>query len=102
MQENEKLILCDYGKFDRLFKTVETLCNGMCRVNNWIENIGSHKMCYTNKETMELLGVTQKTLKKYRDQGLLGYSKESDKYWYTREDISNFLAQHHLEPFACI
>ena len=36
---------------------------------------------YNNKEIMELLGVKDKYLKKLRDNGYLGFSREGDKYW---------------------
>ena len=39
---------------------------------------------YNNKELMELLGVKDRYLKKLRDNGYLGYSREGDKYWYTQ------------------
>ena len=46
---------------------------------------------YNNKEVMELLGVKDKYLKKLRDNGYLGFSREGDKYWYTQK--ATFAAQ---------
>ena len=46
---------------------------------------------YTNKTIKDTLGVGDKLLKKYRDDGLLGFHQVADKYWYTQEDIDNFL-----------
>jgi arginyl-tRNA synthetase len=43
---------------------------------------------YNNKEIMELLGVKDKYLKKLRDNGYLGFSREGDKYWYTQKDVA--------------
>lgn len=54
---------------------------------------------YNNKEIMELLGVKDKYLKKLRDNGYLGFSREGDKYWYTQEDVDCFLHSFHYEPF---
>ena len=54
---------------------------------------------YNNKEIMELLGVKDKYLKKLRDNGYLGYSREGDKYWYTQKDVDCFLRSFHYEPF---
>ena len=34
-----------------------------------------------NKEVKELLGIQDKLLKKYRDDGLLGYSQIGDQEW---------------------
>ena len=54
---------------------------------------------YNNKEIMELLGVKDKYLKKLRDNGYLGFSRECDKYWYTQKDVDCFLHSFHYEPF---
>ena len=54
---------------------------------------------YNNKEIMELLGVKDKYLKKLRDTGYLGFSREGDKYWYTQKDVDCFLHSFHYEPF---
>ena len=42
---------------------------------------------------MALLNIKDKYLKKLRDNGYLGYSREGDKYWYTQEDIDRFLPE---------
>ena len=49
---------------------------------------------------LELLGVNVKTLKKYRDNGFLGYSQIGDKFYYTPADIALFLTKTHKEAFA--
>lgn len=54
---------------------------------------------YNNKEIMELLGIKDKYLKKLRDNGYLGFSREGDKYWYTQKDVDCFLHSFHYEPF---
>lgn len=53
---------------------------------------------YNNKEIMELLGIKDKYLKKLRDNGYLGFSREGDKYWYTQKDVDCFLHSFHYEP----
>ncbi|MDL2305959.1 helix-turn-helix domain-containing protein [Bacteroides sp. OttesenSCG-928-D19] len=58
------------------------------------------KAIYTNKEIMALLHIKDKTLKKYRDDGKLGFHKEGDKFWYTQADIDQFLANNHYEAYA--
>ena len=56
--------------------------------------IAPQKQLYTNKEVMELLGVKDKLLKKYREKGWLSYRQVNDKYWYTQKDIDQFLNNH--------
>lgn len=55
---------------------------------------------YDNKAIMALLGVKDRYLKRLRDNGLIGYSRHGDKYWYTQADIDRFLARCHFAPFA--
>lgn len=49
---------------------------------------------------MALLHIKDKYLKKLRDNGFIGYSREGDKYWYTQEDVDRFLKRFHYEDFA--
>ena len=61
----------------------------------------NEKPVYTNKDMMQLLGVSAKTLKRYRDDGLLGFSHPRDKFFYTYQDLENFLMNKNIryEPF---
>lgn len=58
------------------------------------------KPVYTNRTIMELLDINTTTLKKYRDQGLLGYSQVDSKFFYTAEDVYTFLRNTHSAPFG--
>ena len=55
---------------------------------------------YNNKEILSVLGVNEKQLRRYRYDGKLSYTKVGDKYWYTQDDIDEFMAKHHRKPFA--
>ncbi|MBD5291168.1 MAG: helix-turn-helix domain-containing protein [Bacteroides sp.] len=55
---------------------------------------------YDNKALMALLGINDRYLKRLRDNGLLGYSRHGDKYWYTQADIDKFLSRTHFAPFG--
>lgn len=46
---------------------------------------------YTSKDLQALLDVKEATLRKYRDDGVLGYSRVGDKIWYRQEDLDAFL-----------
>ena len=46
---------------------------------------------YTNKEIRLILGVDERLIKKYRDNGFLSYYRQDDKYWYRGADILDFL-----------
>ena len=58
------------------------------------------RQLYSNKELMDLLQVKDRYLKKLRDNGYIGYSREGDKYWYTQDDVNKFLRKFHYEDFA--
>ena len=55
---------------------------------------------YNNKEIHSVLGVNEKLLRRYRYDGKLSYTKVGDKYWYTQDDIDEFMAKHHRKAFA--
>lgn len=69
-----------------LVGAVNSLCCGI--------KLGN-KPTYTNSEMMELFQVTSPTLKKWRNDGELSYTKIGDKYYYSVEDIEKFLRNHH-------
>jgi len=64
------------------------------------EELPKTKLVYTNKELLEMLNVTPRTLKKYRDEGLLAFSRNGDKFYYTEDDIQEFLTRNHYTAFA--
>jgi len=83
-------------------KNVESLCERelLEKILHTVEEqekaLAQHQMpqnhLYDNKALMAKLGIKEKYLKKLRDNGYLGYSRQGDKYWYTQED--------HYDAFA--
>lgn len=73
-----------------------------CQIQKLNEKIDDkpRQILYTNKSLLALLQINTSTLKKYRDEGLLGFSKVGDKYYYTTDDVNKFLKNNHFEPFA--
>ena len=57
------------------------------------------KPLYTQREVLDLLGVSTNTLKKYRENGWLGSSRVADKYFYSQNDIDEFLQNNHYPAF---
>lgn len=55
---------------------------------------------YNNEALKQLLGVQDKLIKKYRDDGVLGFSKVGDKFWYTQDDVDQFFKNIHNDPYA--
>lgn len=61
-------------------------------IDKFILDIAKCKMkIYTTKEVCHLLNIAPKLLVRYRNDGLLPYSRVGDKYWYTQKDIYEFL-----------
>lgn len=80
----------------------EALHQIFLRLTNMEEKTASvsSSAIYDNKALMTLLGVKDRYLKRLRDNGLLGYSRHGDKFWYTQADVDRFLARCHNAPFG--
>lgn len=64
------------------------------KLQNAVEELSrskTGKYLYTNSDLREILHVNDKLIRKYRNNGLLPYSCEQGKYWYSNEDIDSFL-----------
>lgn len=55
---------------------------------------------YSTIELCELLNVNRQTLTKYRTEGLIGYSRQGDKFWYSQQDLDDFIKRSHNDPFS--
>jgi len=49
---------------------------------------------------MEMLDVDPKTLKSYRDEGLLPFTMHGSKYFYSLDDVKKFLEAGHHDAYA--
>jgi len=87
---------------------INTLTNAIleiinCTIEDKVANMAvpqnTSKPVYSNKEMMALLDVDAKTLKKYRDDGLIGFSRVNDKIYYTSNDLVTFLNRTHIKPY---
>lgn len=70
------------------------------KLNEGLSKRCVEKRIFSNADMLELLQIKTSTLRRYRDEGYLGFSKVGDKYFYTAEDVSRFLERSHNEPFA--
>lgn len=64
------------------------------------KNVDPANKVYTNAGIQELLGVKDKLVRKYRDDGLLPFHKVGDKFWYTQQDVEEFLARSYVPAYA--
>lgn len=76
-----------------LTETIEDMQREMVRIRMILSN--SRKTHYSNQEVIDLLEISSATLKKWRDQKLIGYSAVGNTYYYTDEDIESFFRNNH-------
>ena len=85
--------LCDRELLEQILRTLQDSSSTLAGEK-------SHQRLYDNKALMDLLHIKDKYLKKLRDNGYLGYSREGDKYWYSQKDVDDFLNRFHYDAFA--
>lgn len=93
-KEEDKYVIVDSSILYDMREEIKNLLSELCL----IKRVHINKI-YNNTEVKELLGVQDKLLKKYRDNGLLAYSQVGDKYWYTQADIDKFLESNYFAAF---
>lgn len=94
INSNNNYIMVREDSLTRLFNEVKSL---RCEFSTI--KVKPNNQVYTNKEVKEILGIQDKLLKKYRDNGLLAYRQVGDKYWYTQADIDQFLARNYFAAY---
>lgn len=88
MYNEEEKVLIDKKVFDEI-----------CEVIDKITKKCVEKKIYSNEDVRELLSVNDKLIRKYRDDGLLSYSRVGNKYFYSSDDIKVFLEKTHLRSY---
>lgn len=84
----------DMEAIQAALERLEQLCNKYSGNNEY----NSLKV-YSNKDLSTLLSISEKTLRQYRNEGLISYSRVDDKFWYTQNDVDEFLQKHHYDTF---
>ena len=56
-------------------------------------NDGEMPGMFDNKKLAAYLGVSIKTLKRYRDDGLIPFKQAYGKFWYSPDDVAVFFAK---------
>ena len=95
LEKNNDFIMVRADSLTELFNEVKSLRSELSTIK-----VAPLNKIYTNSEIKELLGIQDKLLKKYRDNGLLAYSQVGDKYWYTQSDIDQFLESNYFAAYG--
>ena len=99
------LIISPLGHLKNTLKMEQETINSLVRCVEDLKGVIKEqstmiKPSYTNEEVLRIFGVTNPTLRKWRNEGLLGYSQIGSTYAYSQKDINDFLLKHHYEAFA--
>jgi excisionase family DNA binding protein len=76
---------------DRLTEIIDRL--------NDLEFETKSKSIYSNEELAIKLEVSKKTLKKWRDEGKIAFTKIGRKIFYTQDELSDFLKSFNYKTF---
>ena len=72
--------------FKKLMDSIDRIAKSLRKMNE-----GEELNIYTSEDVCKKLGVSETLLSRYRNERQLPYSKVGDKYFYTDEDIENFI-----------
>ena len=98
-QKNEKIM--PYIENEILERLINTMVEGFARVEKKLDHMNRLKECLDgdkfmdNVDLAELLGVSQRTLARYREKGVIRYycMNENGKNLYLASEIREFLKQ---------
>lgn len=97
MAEKNEMLLIEKTQWDTLVSKIRDLT---LQVSMLKDSYTAKQKYYTNKELRELLSVEERLIRKYREQGLLAYTKVGDKYWYKQQDVFEFLEKTRHPAFV--
>lgn len=90
------MIMIDKSDFDLLVGRIEEIAEHI-RKNEGKESSRSTERWISNREAMEILGVSPRTLQRYRDSGCIPFSKIGKNCRYRLSDIERVLEAHRID-----
>ncbi|MFR4306551.1 helix-turn-helix domain-containing protein [Phocaeicola vulgatus] len=91
-----EVILIEKSDFDRLVGHIEEIAEHI-RKSESKKSSGDAERWISNKEAMEILGVSPRTLQRYRDSGCIPFSKIGKNCRYRLSDIWRVLEAHMID-----
>ena len=85
-----------FRQFEELQRTLCAIQEGMSNLETLVESANNKPL--TEKEVVEMLSVSSKTLRNYRNEGIIGYSQIGKKFFYRMKDIQKMLDESYVEP----
>ncbi len=91
-----EVILIEKPDFDRLVGHIEKIAEHI-RKSDSGKTSGDTERWISNKEAMGMLGVSPRTLQRYRDSGCIPFSKIGKNCRYRLSDIERVLEAHMID-----
>lgn len=91
-----EVILIEKSDFDRLVGHIEKIAEHI-RKSESKKSSGDTERWVSNKEAMEILGVSPRTMQRYRDSGCIPFSKIGKNCRYRLSDIERVLEAHRID-----
>ncbi len=88
-------IIIQYEDFQKLMSKLNSLDNLIRQVQE--RDIDS--LYFNNTQLARYLGTSKRSLQRYRDEGLITYSKVGSKIFYKFSDVVIFLESHRVGAF---
>lgn len=85
-----EIVMMEKSDFDRLVRRIEDIAEHIRR-SEFRKPPSNTGEWVSNKEAMELLGVSPRTLQRYRDNGCIPYSKIGKNCRYRLSDLERTL-----------
>ena len=82
-------------QFNELQKTVFAIQERISCLETNIKSTDSKPL--TEKEVIEMLGISSKTLRKYRNERKIGYSQLGKKFFYRIKDVEKMLDEYYVK-----
>lgn len=91
-----EVILIEKSDFDRLVGHIEKIAEHIRKSESGKSSGGSERWI-SGMEAMEILGVSPRTLQRYRDSGRIPFSKIGKNCRYRLSDIEHVLEAHRID-----
>ena len=82
-------------------KVFEDLLAEVRLTRKFIEELSNPKEYYTHEEVMAFFNKSDQTIRRWRDEGTLGFSEiNKNTYIYYKRDVDRLIERNYHKPFA--
>lgn len=80
---------------------IQQIHSSILKIQKKLDNLSSQAASsykvFTTQQVCELFKITPSTLRQWRKDGLISYSKYSKNIYYSSDDIKNFMERFHID-----